>query len=356
MFSYRHYVPILKGKKGEFDALQSISKKTKQGITPLINIPPRKTDVPIEHHLWKIAKKIGNSWGFNKPLFIDLFNIDLSEHMTNGTQPVKYAFGCLSYYSVVAIPTTGLQRDDNYNQAITEIISKDQRGVCIRLLSEDIDNPKELDRELNNLLNMLITSKKDAHLLIDLQALSLEDIDSASKKIINLINTLQNISNWQTLTIAASGFPHSLSGIKPNSEEKIIRTELVLWKRVISSKNLARLPSYGDYGIVHPHQPEFDRPPNSSPKIRYTLNEDWLILRGESFKKHPKGFKQYHDLARNLIEMPEFLNVGFSKGDDYIVKCASFNATCGNLTTWIQVDTTHHLTLVSDQIASTVVP
>lgn len=43
-----------------------------------------------------------------------------------------------------------------------------------------------------------------------------------------------------------------------------------------------------------------------------------------------------------------------AKGDEYIAKCADGNVSSGNLETWIRVDTIHHLTLVSDQIANTV--
>jgi hypothetical protein len=169
-----------------------------------------------------------------------------------------------------------------------------------------------------------------------------------------LINRLPNISKWQTLTLAASGYPQDLSDMKRHSVFKIIRTEFALWRLVIAaSKQLQRIPSFGDYGIVHPSPPELDpRTMNASAKIRYTLDEDWLILKGASLKKHPKKFDQYHDLSKNLMEMPEFMGAPFSEGDEYIEKCASFSVGSGSLTTWVWVDMTHHLTFVSQQIAN----
>lgn len=357
MFKYNYYIPILKGKQGEFRALRDLSEKTKQKFIPLICVPPPKKS--LEKHLNNIADKITTLWGYKRPFFLDLFALKLTERTSSGTHPLNYIFQRMKksrLFAPFAIPTTGLDRDDAYNSAVVDIISKDKRGVCIRLLEQYMIDAVELNDKLNELLEKLKISKKEANLLFDFRAICMEDVRDTADTAIKIINELPNISEWQTLTIAASGFPETLSEIRRDSIIKLPRAELALWQLIIAqSKRLPRIPSYGDYGIVHPNHLVLDpRRINPSAKIRYTLDEEWLVLKGQSLRKHSKKYKQYHGLSQGLVDRDEFMGASFSKGDEYIAKCADGNVSSGNLETWIRVDTIHHLTLVSDQIANTV--
>lgn len=60
MFPLNDYVPILKGKDGEYGALGSLSPEEKERITPLIEIPPIPWD-----HTEGVARKN------NRPAFIE---------------------------------------------------------------------------------------------------------------------------------------------------------------------------------------------------------------------------------------------------------------------------------------------
>ena len=58
MFGYKHYVPILKGKDGEFRALARLTPSVRRKITPFIDIPRVDYDIntnkpkdPIQVHL-----------------------------------------------------------------------------------------------------------------------------------------------------------------------------------------------------------------------------------------------------------------------------------------------------------------
>ncbi len=44
MFGYKHYVPVLKGKEGEFRALAHLPPNAKDRLTPFIDIPRRELD------------------------------------------------------------------------------------------------------------------------------------------------------------------------------------------------------------------------------------------------------------------------------------------------------------------------
>ena len=63
MFDYRHYVPILKAKQGEFRALQNISERTKNKLTPFFDIPRQESynRKPLEKYLSKKALDLSKS-------------------------------------------------------------------------------------------------------------------------------------------------------------------------------------------------------------------------------------------------------------------------------------------------------
>lgn len=358
MFNYNHYVPFLKGKRGEFNALAQLSHKVKPLITPFIDVPrvSRNDDEGIETHLLKIVNNLKISWGTENPIFIDLADIDLTQRTADGSHPVKYLFGLLRAASIRAIPCTGLDRDTDYNDAIAKVLKEDHGGVCVRVLSDGMDNIEKLNDILSDLFKVLAIPHKDVHLLLDFKDIRSSDIAKLTRKVVRIIDQLHKIASWRTLTIVASGFPDSLSSVKADSTAEINRIEFLLWRAVITDKTLKRHPSFGDYGIVHPILLDIDpRTMRSSAKIRYTLNDKWLVVKGHSLKKEPK-FKQYHDLSIRLTNKKEFIGSHFCWGDDYVTKCAIRTVGSGNLETWVKVDTNHHLTFVSEQIANTVLP
>lgn len=353
MFDYNHYVPILKAKDGEFGALSELPEEIKNRISPLIDIFNSDSKKPLEKRLDRIANRIATSWGSECHIFVDLFGIDLEERVSGGEHPLNFTFDRLRQLNVKAIPTTGFDRDEAYDEAIEKTVKADNRGVCIRLLIDDMESTDELEDNLESLLSDLDISYEDAHLLLDFRELKVDEIGMATETAINAIRDLPNINDWCTLTVTASGFPGSLKEIGTHATGKIPRTDYKLWNALINRrKEIKRLPSFGDYGIQHPDLLELDwRIIPRVPNIRYTLPFEWLIIRGGSTKKY--GSRQTHQLSRDLLSMPEYYGGTFCWGDNYISLCAQEADGPGNMTTWRKVGTNHHLTLVSSQVANT---
>jgi len=356
MFDCNHYVPILKGKRGEFRALGELFVDKKKFLTPLIDVPriPLNQKLDIGKHLSKIVVFAKKNWGEKDPIFVDLFDIDLELRLKNGDHPANYVLQEMRKAKVKIIPVTGLERDNEYNNAIAREIVIDQRGACVRILKDDLELIDEFEDKLFELLGRLNISPSETHLIIDFRALNNQDIRLMANMIVSTINKLPNIKQWQTLTIAGSGFPENLINIEPNSNARIPRTEFAIWKLVVSQKQkLGRIPTFGDYGIVYPDLPDLDFSKiNPGGKIRYTTNNEWLVFRGQSFKKHPEKWGQYKTLAQKVVIAGDYLGPKFSWGDQYLFNCANGNASTGNLETWVKVDTNHHLNFVIDQISN----
>src|SRR5882724_8756793 len=120
MFDHAHYVPILKGKEGEYQALRELTPAIRNGLTPLIEPIPIPYDfaneVPaktVDQHLGNFISKIEASWGLD-PIFFDLDWIPDLERMADGRHPLKFIFDAARAAGSQAIPVTGLNRDAAY--------------------------------------------------------------------------------------------------------------------------------------------------------------------------------------------------------------------------------------------------
>lgn len=163
---------------------------------------------------------------------------------------------------------------------------------------------------------------------------------------------LPKLGRWRTFTLASGAFPRDLAGL-PVDTHWLPRQDWQSWRRQINgSGDVTRKPTYGDYGVYHPVYlpPQF---PNPSASIRYTTDDDWVVMRGEALRKEGgPGHAQYHAEAQLLCGMPEFCGRDFSAGDAYIFDKSIDPARPGNPKTWLQAGFNHHMTFVVRQIAN----
>jgi len=362
MFNHKHYVPILKGRQGEYGALQTIPREVKSRVVPVVEIPPipwdfaeEQPDKTVDQHLQGIGAKLERAWGVEAPMFVDLLWIAEDARMADGVHPLTYVFGAARERGLQVIPVTGLVRGDEYQTACREIISRDRRGVCLRLQREDFDESQDLVQQVSDLLNALRVSPSDADLILDLRALSGTEGGTLMAAVPALIRNVPRLNEWRAFALAATAFPENLAGLPPSELSSLPRLEWVLWRNLVSRSRTLRLPAFSDYGIAHVQPSEVDpRVMRPSASIRYTTDETWLILKGRNLRDH--GYPQFHDVSRFLVRRPEYNGPEFSWGDQYVDDCANERVGTGNLTTWRKVGTSHHLAFVLSQLASVAWP
>jgi hypothetical protein len=362
MLDHTHYVPILKGKDGEYGALKELSTTAKSKLLPLIEVMSIPWDFDnkvaaksVDDHLATVCGKIADSWGTNQSLFIDPYWIDEAERMADGKHPLTYIFDDARVKNLLPIPVTGLRRDSNYQAAVKKIIQADQRGVCIRLENEDFKEMFELGGSLDTLLTVLDISKGNADLLLDFRSIKSDQTAQIVLSTMSIAALLNDINEWRALICAASGFPVTMPAASTISS--VPRHEWSVWQDFAKHrKRLPRMPTFGDYGISHP-DPLDDVDPKLlrlSAAIRYTTDTDWLLLKGRSLKKYT--FAQFHDLSKTLVARTEYKGPTYSWGDEFVSLCAGRTKNPGSLGIWRKVGTNHHLTLVAEQIASFPLP
>jgi hypothetical protein len=307
MFDDRHYVPILKGKQGELDALQKTSKKLIGSFTPLLEIPPipptylEGQDEPIpaktiDEHVAHVGEKFATALANYKSVFIDGYYIETEDELNDGSSPIDKVFTYLREQKVPFIPTVGLDRVEDYAESVKLAVQSDGRGCCIRLVESDLEGVVELQPQIESLLKFLKLKTKDVDLLVDFGP------RVPSKAAIPLqIDTLPLVKEWRTLTVASSSFPVDLSGVARNSIEELEREEWVTWMFLRNKRRAAqRMPTYGDYTINHPVLSEIDpRIMSMSPNIRYCDNSSYVIAKGQAIPRKKKKPTPEEEAARN---------------------------------------------------------
>jgi len=356
-FGYDHYVPILKGKLGEFNALYELQDQIKDKITPLIEAPPiplnYDTGDPsktVDEHIKNFIPNIKKYWGTVNSAFVDL-NFIPDNKGSNGRHPLDNVFRQARTENLSLIPVTGLYRDDDYQLAVKEITHEDGRGVCIRILPSDIEN-EELDASIVELIEALNVSKFETDLIIDLKEIQKDQIGLLVRSVRDVIRNLSNPKDWRTLTLVATAFPQTMAGFEPNTVSLTNRVEWQLWTTLLHNiAKIPRMPTFGDYTVVHPELLEIDpRIMQLGAKIKYTFDNDWIIVKGTSIKTG--GTEQNRELCKNLTNLKEYSKPEFSWGDQFIQDCANGTRGVGNQTNWVSVGVNHHITFVVKQLSN----
>lgn len=362
MFDVNHYVPALKAKKGEYDALAGLDEKTRSFITPLIEVVPvpwdYTEDAPtktLAQHLDRDCRMMVECWGCDAPLFLELDNaVDEPAVIDSGDHPVQWTHSRLASMGVAAVPVTGLGRSVAYNEAVADVVAGHQLGLCLRLRPEEFTDPAALGANVTAFLTEVGLEPSQVDLVIDNASIEpstgLHLLLARSE-----LDALPALDQWRSLTLLQSAFPENLSSVAPQSRHRLERTEWLVWRALADQfGSLPRLPTFGDYAIDGPRFVEGDpRLLQMSANVRYTSEEYWLILKGVTIKRN--GFGQYHKLAQDLVtSCPEWCGPDFSPGDAYIAACARHVDGPGNASTWRRVGTSHHLSFVAEQVARTV--
>ena len=359
MFNSKHYVPILKWKRAEQGALKALEEDHKKYITPVIQLVMPKcklkeklTDIiaRFKELVSEIPSKVVEVWGVD-PVFVDvslLFTTRLK------AESLKIISQKGSKLGGTFIPVIHLNDDEEIKNTVYSLVQENKRGLCLRLICSDLSDPNKLKQDIAKLLSSSRLKEKDIDLLVDIK-----ETDKNGDKYVKYLNLTRNISNlasWRTFIFAAGSFPKDLSECKLDEENLLPRIDWRSWKEHLSNSKPQRKPAFADYTIQHPIYKEDTQffPPTSS--IKYTLENEWLIMKGKKQK-----FELYLASAAALVTDKRFYGGNFSDGDKYIsekakhfliyIKDPAIKGT-GSTETWLKAGINHHLTLVADQIAN----
>jgi hypothetical protein len=355
MFSHLHYVPILKWRLGEYQALSRLDTTTKERVTPLLEIPPvgfdfekKRLSKTLDNHLKDFGRRLKSKWGA-RYCFVDVKHLDANETLADGSHPLKRAMQLARENFCSGIPVVSLSSTNACRTAAAETNILDQRGAAIRISLDDFDR-NSLSADIDRCLTDMGVKVGSTDLIIDLCDQHFLPVTAFAQTLITSLGRLTSLNRWRTFTIVGSSYPKTIQDIATG--DLIPRKEWSLYCEVISriSKD-TRIPTFGDYCVANPDVVELDmRLIKPFAKLRYTTSESWYIAKGSAVRT--AGFEQYRNMCNELSKKAFFDGPSFSEGDRYISECAAGRENTGNLTTWVWVACNRHITRAVADISS----
>lgn len=343
------YVPILKGKLGEFDGLRDVQLRTRQAMKPLVEvIPPDDSEdmAAVKKACKQTITKLASR--YLDPMMLDAGLFDL-----NTVRGGRSALGIL----LDEAGTAGLQaqpvvRVGDPPAAILDARvahARDKRGITIRLVGEDFDeDPDDLDKALDALLSAAQVKRADTDLLLDLVAVDGDvAVYGGARLVVSLMRDLPSIADWRSITVASGAFPVDLSQFSPNVIGERPRLDAQLFDLVRNNRRISRQPDYGDYAITHPLLTT-GVPFSPPPQLRYTTADHWIVLTGK--RNDPAGNAQFQQICTRIAAHPDFAGIPLGNADARIA--AGSPTGVGNGTVWRAIGTTHHLDLVTMRLTT----
>lgn len=338
-----HYIPALKAKTAELNALRALTYDDRTAITPLLEALPEDLTDPAA-----LAKSIVDSWPSPAPLMIDF---SLVEDSAATGDVLRTLADLLSAEVKSVVPVVAATSADVYVTAAIETARAHGRGATIRISPVDAGDPARVAETAADLASRLTLKAGDIDVVLDFGAFAPTQEATIATAVVAVIGRMPRVNDWRSITFLGTAFPESLSGIKAKTIKALPRAEWLVWKR-IAEQSPARLPRFGDYGIEHPSLRVFDpKKMTVAAGLRYTIKDGWLVFKGHATKTH--GNEQFIAFCERLVQMPEYYSgERFSWGDEQIMAAATGRSGPGNPTIWRAIGTNHHLRFVMESLAT----
>lgn len=328
------YVPVLKCKQGEKDALYTLSDGIKNHICPLLEVTPdiiEKDSFSGVEDFWK-----------ERPFIFDIspeYQKDI-----NDKEYFKLLRKCNREYTIPAIKLF-----DN-EEKISKLVGDASNGVAVRLYLEEIldDDFEILFEEFSKMLDI---SKTD--LIISIQYVESNKVNETAFLIKSALNLITNINKFRSVIFSSNSFPRALE-VEKFKLSLIPRVESIVYDKIkpyFNKKGVNLL--YSDYSINHWSFFEFIPGMQPSFNIRYSTEDAYIVYKGETIKKGGLKIEKVSGGCNLLSSSPYFKGKDYSWGDNEINEKATGETTKpGSLTTWRAIGTNHHITFIVNLLSS----
>lgn len=334
------YLPILKGREGEFNAVEHLSPALVRRVLPIFEVDPA-TDDPTKD-AYRFSEKMRDSLPRGLVIAVDVRHLE-DPTATGVRRPMRVIADDLEGWRIPMLPV--LHLDDSVGRLADARYAADlHRGTAILRLGSDTSDPDDAEAEeaLDRLHDQVGLPIEQYHLIVDVSEVRSErDLTRAEPVVRKCVAWAQRYP-WRSVTVAAGAMPPSLSHIPFLAPTALQRWDLQLWQRIA---NLS--VQYADYGIAHPRPAGQGRRPK--PNLRYTDDKNWWIYRWPEDKTNRPAM---YDLCETLLGSEHWPAQGpdLSWGDQQIAARASGHGGPGNATNWRAWTTSHHIAHVADQL------
>jgi len=349
------YVPALRWRQGEYQALARLSAAAKDRILPYVTIPevefdfelrqPKKT---IQEHVHPFAARFKAKWG-QRPAWVAVHPRISGELMGDGRDIFTYVFEALRTSEANAIPAVPLDASTPMAASVAAIAATDGLGAAIPVRLEDLMKPDARSR-IEALAGSLGLSLDEVDLVIDLGAPNYEPYAAFAGALIAAMMKLGDLYAFRNFVVIGTAMPKTFKDVAKGADQ-LPRHDWLFYQALLG-KMPARMrqPNFGDYTIVHPEFKALDmRMIKAAGKLVYTTAAAWEVRKGRAFNDNRA---QMHGHCASIVASGMFSGAGFSSGDEYIAKCAVHKEGPSNQTRWKEVAINHHITHVLGELST----
>jgi hypothetical protein len=350
------YVPCLRWRLAERQALEALSDRAKDSVVPLITIPdlefdfedgtPKKT---VGEHVGTFPKRHKDKWKTRKS-WIDADPKIQTEVMPDGRPVFTFVFDEIRKFKAAAMPVVSLDCTPKVVAQIAAIAAIDKKGVGLRARIEHVMKAS-FGASLDSLLKSLKVEPEETDLIVDLGTPNYEPYAAFAAALAVALGKIPKLAAYRNFILVGCAFPDTLKEVSAPGGY-IERHDWKFYVELLAKlpKGL-RPPMFGDYATVNPgFVAKMDmRKINPAGKIVYATKDKWLVRKGGAFRGNEK---QMHTLSADVVKSGFFRGPAFSAGDDYIDKCAKKVVGPSNQTRWKSVGINHHITQVIGEVAS----
>lgn len=342
------YYPILKWKAGEKRALQALTPETSH-ISPIIEI----VDYQDINNILKSFLDLKNI----KRFYIDTSYIE-EEECNYKKEIIKQASSI--YVNLFPIFT--------YDEFFTH--AESFLNFCSDFLVK-IPVPQDFDREdYDTIFERLKVweGKNNASLSILLDAGLIVDKVNANRQFSELKSILSNNLNhnkFEKIIVCLTSFPEDISKIQAGGVEYYYRYDIRIFEKLLESidDDLKTRLCFSDYGVTKYTETELDFSKlrhSPLPKVRYTTNENYWVLKGKRDSITKKMEINYQIMAQTIVNSNNFYGKDYSFGDLEIFERAQGHKINnpeekvgpGNNTNWVTIAANHHITVVTKELSN----
>lgn len=343
------YMPILKCKLGEKQALEMIAPEIKSQIRPLIEVVELEGKT-LDSHLQTSFKGLDRALPPGTQFFLDAHEV-----LRSAPSASERIYGEAAARGLSFIPVIGLSSSPHQRAAT---IDHNALGIAVRIGRDDLEADRVVP-SLTALLTNLAMTPDHIDIVMDMGSIPHMVLPGAAALARAFIDAIPRPREWRTFVLAGTAFPMSMRIVERDSHRRVPRLEWLVWRDVMNAekKALRRQPHFGDCGIQHPAGVEkFDRKKmQASAAIRYAAGDDWLLVKGRGTRAERPGL-QFPRLARQLAPGGG-LNANYAgqkhcQGCEDIAQAALEAPRLGSPGAWRRIGTVHHITLVVEQIAA----
>lgn len=353
------YVPALRWRLGEYQALTKLASDVKDRIVPLITIPDVEFDFEhgrlkktVHEHVHPFVLRYHKKWG-GRPAWVALTSSIAAGRMNGGEHVFDYVFDGLGSYDELAIPALPLDADRATVAAVRRTAKRDGQGVGAIVRLEDL-MVGGVEAKVVSLARQSGVFLAEMDVVIDLRAPNFEPYGLFAGALWQAMSQLGDLGRFRNVVLLSTAIPESFRMIAKGTDE-LPRHDWLFYRAFLQRIPAEiRRPNYGDYTIVHPNFTALDmRMVRAAAKLIYTKSKSWGTRKGGAFRDNPSQMRGH---CAEIIQNShfEFRGGGYSYGDKYIEGCAVGVESTSNLTRWKDVGINHHMTMVVRDLAKLV--